>query len=90
VDGVCGVPLRNVSERQTHFLPIISSLIIVPWFLWRLQEKNRTPDKLPAEEAQALGALCASHLQAVVQALEPEWVIGVGRFCGAKSGRGVW
>jgi single-strand selective monofunctional uracil DNA glycosylase len=47
--------------------------------------KNRTPDKLPAEEAQALGALCASHLQAVVQALEPEWVIGVGAFAEQKA-----
>ena len=42
--------------------------------------KNRTPDKLPASEAEALGALCAAHLRAVVAALEPEWVIGVGAF----------
>ena len=42
--------------------------------------KNRTPDKLPAAEAEALGALCAAHLRAVVAALEPDWVIGVGAF----------
>lgn len=42
--------------------------------------KNRTPDKLPSVEAEALGALCAAHLRAVVEALEPEWVIGVGAF----------
>lgn len=42
--------------------------------------KNRTPDKLPAAEADALGSLCAAHLGAVVAALEPEWVIGVGAF----------
>ena len=42
--------------------------------------KNRTPDKLPSVEAEALGALCAAHLCAVVEALEPEWVIGVGAF----------
>ena len=42
--------------------------------------KNRTPDKLPSVEAEALGAFCAAHLCAVVEALEPEWVIGVGAF----------
>lgn len=42
--------------------------------------KNRTPDKLPAAEAEALGALCAAHLRSVVAALEPDWVIGVGAF----------
>lgn len=42
--------------------------------------KNRTPDKLPAAEAEALGALCAAHLRAVVAALEPDWLIGVGAF----------
>ncbi len=42
--------------------------------------KNRTPDKLPAAEAEALGVLCAAQLRAVVAALEPDWVIGVGAF----------
>ncbi|CAI8299595.1 MAG: Uncharacterised protein [Opitutia bacterium UBA7350] len=42
--------------------------------------KNRTPDKLAASERVALESLCAIHLQAIVQALNPEWVIGVGAF----------
>lgn len=42
--------------------------------------KNRTPDKLPASEKAALEALCSAHLRAIVKALDPEWLIGVGAF----------
>ncbi len=42
--------------------------------------RNRTPDKLPAEELAALYELCDAHLRSVVAALDPEWLIGVGGF----------
>lgn len=42
--------------------------------------RNFTPDKLPAAEAAALNAHCDAHLCAVITALEPEWVIGVGAY----------
>jgi single-strand selective monofunctional uracil DNA glycosylase len=42
--------------------------------------KNFTPDKLPAAEATPLNALCDAHLRAVITALEPQWVIGVGAY----------
>jgi len=42
--------------------------------------KNRTPDKLPRSERDALYAVCDAHLRALVDELEPEFVIGVGRF----------
>ncbi|MGV3662608.1 MAG: uracil-DNA glycosylase family protein [Prosthecobacter sp.] len=42
--------------------------------------RNFTPDKLPAAEAAALNQHCDTHLAAVLTALEPEWVIGVGAF----------
>ncbi|NCG08461.1 MAG: single-stranded DNA-binding protein [Verrucomicrobia bacterium] len=42
--------------------------------------KNRTPDKLPASEKAALEAHCSAHLRAIVKALDPEWLIGVGAF----------
>ncbi|MBL9130225.1 MAG: single-stranded DNA-binding protein [Verrucomicrobiaceae bacterium] len=42
--------------------------------------KNFTPDKLPAAEAAALNVPCDAHLRAVIAALEPEWVIGVGAY----------
>lgn len=42
--------------------------------------RNLTPDKLPAAEAAPLYAACDRHLRALVAALEPQWVIGVGAF----------
>jgi single-strand selective monofunctional uracil DNA glycosylase len=47
--------------------------------------RNLTPDKLPADEAAALRSVCDSHLQTLVAALRPEWVIGVGAFAEARA-----
>lgn len=47
--------------------------------------RNVTPDKLPAAEAAPLHAACDVHLQAIVAALQPEWVIGVGSFAEARA-----
>ncbi len=51
--------------------------------------KNFTPDKLPAAEMAALEAHCDVHLRAVIKALEPEWVIGVGAFAEARAMRAL-
>jgi single-strand selective monofunctional uracil DNA glycosylase len=42
--------------------------------------KNRTPDKLPASERDALFKACDAHLREAVQILKPEWLVGVGDF----------
>ncbi len=47
--------------------------------------RNLTPDKLPAAEAAPLYAACDAHLRALVAALEPEWVIGIGAFAEARA-----
>ena len=47
--------------------------------------KNRTPDKLPASETKALEEACDAHLARVVDALEPEWLVGVGAFAQKKA-----
>jgi single-strand selective monofunctional uracil DNA glycosylase len=41
---------------------------------------NRTPDRLPATEREALFAACDGHLRAAIAVLQPEWVIGIGDF----------
>ena len=56
--------------------------------------RNLTPDKLPAVESQPLLAACDAHLRELVDALAPEWVIGVGawaenRAAEALTGRQV-
>ena len=42
--------------------------------------KNRTPDKLPADEREALFAICDRALARIVDRLQPKLIIGVGRF----------
>lgn len=42
--------------------------------------KNRTPDKLPAAEMEPVTAACDRYLGRVIEALEPEFAIGVGAF----------
>jgi single-strand selective monofunctional uracil DNA glycosylase len=42
--------------------------------------RNRTPDKLSAEERSALFSACDLHLRSAVEILRPEWVIGIGDF----------
>jgi single-strand selective monofunctional uracil DNA glycosylase len=42
--------------------------------------RNRTPDKLSPAERSRLYAACDNHVRAIVAALQPEWVIGIGDF----------
>jgi single-strand selective monofunctional uracil DNA glycosylase len=46
---------------------------------------NLTPDKLPAREMTPLFAVCDAHLRAVVEALRPEWVVGIGGFAAGRA-----
>lgn len=47
--------------------------------------RNRTPDKLPAEEREPLYAACNDHLRRVIRILEPEWVVGIGAFAETRA-----
>jgi len=47
--------------------------------------RNRTPDKLLATEREPLYAACDRHLKALVEALEPEWLVGVGGFAEGRA-----
>lgn len=42
--------------------------------------RNRTPDKLPAAEREPLDAICQRHLRSCVRCLQPDYIVGVGRF----------
>lgn len=42
--------------------------------------RNRTPDKLAPAEKAALFAACDAHLRAMVEELEPQWLVAVGDF----------
>jgi single-strand selective monofunctional uracil DNA glycosylase len=47
--------------------------------------RNRTPDKLPAAERKPLYRACDRHLERIVAILEPEWVVGIGRFAQRRA-----
>lgn len=47
--------------------------------------RNLTPDKLPAAEAGPLQAACDAHLRRMVEALQAEWVIGVGAWAEKRA-----
>lgn len=47
--------------------------------------RNRTPDKLPASERAPLYEVCDRYLRRTIEALEPEWVIGVGQFAETRA-----
>jgi len=47
--------------------------------------RNLTPDKLPAREVAQLYAACDQHLRRVIEALQPEWLIGVGDFAERRA-----
>lgn len=42
--------------------------------------KNHTPDKLPVSEREPLDTACDEHLAALLEALQPEWAVGVGKY----------
>lgn len=47
--------------------------------------RNLTPDKLPVAEQEPLLAACDVHLRALVAALAPEWMIGIGGWAEARA-----
>jgi single-strand selective monofunctional uracil DNA glycosylase len=51
--------------------------------------RNRTPDKLPAEEREPLFAICDQALREVVQELQPQQVIGIGKFAETQARRAL-
>jgi single-strand selective monofunctional uracil DNA glycosylase len=44
------------------------------------QGKNITPDKLGSRDRDALFRCCDEHLREAIRILDPEWLIGIGRF----------
>jgi single-strand selective monofunctional uracil DNA glycosylase len=47
--------------------------------------RNLTPDKLKAADREFLFGACDIHLRAVVEALRPEYLVGVGNFAAARA-----
>jgi len=46
--------------------------------------RNLTPDKLPAAELAPLQAACDAHLLSVIDAINPNWALGVGGYAARR------
>ena len=51
--------------------------------------RNLTPDKLRASERAPLLMACDNALVDLVGALDPEWVVGIGRFAEDRARRAL-
>jgi len=67
-----GTPLRFFSD---HFVANYCPLVFM-----EASGRNFTPDKLPSAQQVELFQACDRHLEQVVHELEPQWLLGVGRF----------
>lgn len=47
--------------------------------------RNRTPDKLPKAEREALFAVCDRALYRTVKTMKPRFVVGIGRFTAGRA-----
>lgn len=59
---------------QDHFVANYCPL------LWLEGTKNLTPDKLAKAEIAPVDEACNAHLRAMVEILQPQWVIGIGKY----------
>jgi single-strand selective monofunctional uracil DNA glycosylase len=51
-----------------------------PLVFMEQSSRNRTPDKLKLEERRALFQACDRHLLQTIDILQPQWLVGVGKF----------
>lgn len=56
-----------------------------PLVFMEASARNRTPDKLPAQERQRLESACDAHLRGVIAALQPRWLVAVGAFAQQRA-----
>lgn len=68
-----------IGRRFGHADDFFAQAIVInycPLVFLEASGKNRTPVQLPAAEQRALEAPCDRHLAAVIEALQPQWLIG--------------
>jgi single-strand selective monofunctional uracil DNA glycosylase len=71
--------------KPEHFFASHYIASYCPLLFLEASGRNRTPDRLPRREQQRLFAACDRHLLRVVDALAPEWVVGVGAFAAGRA-----
>lgn len=85
---------RSRFETPEHFFDRFFVANYCPLLFLEESGRNRTPDKLAATARSPLFAACDRALVRIVEALEPQRVVGVGRFAEERArealrGRGI-
>ena len=72
----------GASERffREHFVANYCPLVFM-----EKSGRNRTPDKIPTTQSKALYSACDLHFLRVVEALQPQWVIGIGIYAEKRA-----
>lgn len=76
---------RDQYGSATRFFEKFFVANYCPLVFMEATARNRTPDKLPAGERSYLFEVCDRAFRQMVEALEPEWVVGVGRFATQRA-----
>jgi single-strand selective monofunctional uracil DNA glycosylase len=80
---------RDRFQTPTRFFERFFVLNYCPLVFMEDGGKNRTPDKLPTSEQAPLTQACDRALAAMVSALEPSLVVGVGAFAEQSARRAL-
>lgn len=71
---------RDTFETPERFFARFYVINYCPLCFMEESGRNFTPDKLPAAERAPLAEACDSALRAMIETLQPQWVIGVGGY----------
>jgi single-strand selective monofunctional uracil DNA glycosylase len=77
--------IRDKFEKPERFFRDHFVANYCPLLFLEESGRNRTPDKLPAAEREPLFRACDRHLARLIEALEPQWVIGIGGFAAERA-----
>ncbi len=85
---VSGRRLWGLMERKFHhahdFFADHYVINYCPLVFMEESGKNSTPEKLPVQPRNALEEVCREHVSVVIQALEPEYLVGIGAYAEKK------
>ena len=76
---------RSLYETPERFFRAAFVANYCPLVFMEASGRNLTPDKLERAERAALLAACDEHLHQLLLTLEPEWIVGVGKFAEGRA-----
>ncbi len=76
---------KDTFERPEAFFDMFFVVNYCPLMFMEESGKNRTPDRLPVGERRPVVEICDLALRQTVEALQPKYVIGIGKFAETRA-----